>query len=73
MDTKRYIFISQPAAEIVGFRMGELRGFSRWRARYQGIGLDEMLIDNATEKSGMILVQIERFMRVLSSVEQQVL
>lgn len=61
----------QPAAEIIGFRMGELRGLSRWRARYHGIGLDEMLINNATEKSGMILVQIERFMRVLSSVEQQ--
>lgn len=73
METKRYIFISQPAAEIIGFRMGELRGLSRWRARYHGIGLDEMLINNATEKSGMILVQIERFMRVLSSVEQQVL
>ncbi|KAJ6364110.1 hypothetical protein OIU76_029119 [Salix suchowensis] len=61
----------QPAAEIIGFRMGELRGLSRWRARYHGIGLDEMLINNATEKSGMILVQIERFMRVLSTVEQQ--
>ncbi|KAH8511959.1 hypothetical protein H0E87_009230 [Populus deltoides] len=61
----------QPAAEIIGFRMGELRGLSRWRARYHGIGLDEMLINNATEKCGMILVQIERFMRVLSSVEQQ--
>jgi anaphase-promoting complex subunit 4 len=73
VETKRYIFISQPAAEIIGFRMGELRGLSRWRARYHGIGLDEMLINNATEKSGMILVQIERFMRVLSSVEQQVL
>ena len=73
METKSYIFISQPAAEIIGFRMGELRGLSRWRARYHGIGLDEMLINNATEKSGMILVQIERFMRVLSTVEQQVL
>lgn len=61
----------QPAAEIIGFRMGELRGLSRWRARYHGIGLDEMLINNATEKCGMILVQIERFMRVLSTVEQQ--
>ncbi|WCJ26939.1 Anaphase-promoting complex subunit 4 [Euphorbia peplus] len=61
----------QPAAEIIAFRMGELRGLSRWRARYQGIGLDEMLIDNATEKSGMLLVQIERFMRVVTSVEQQ--
>ncbi|KAJ8761689.1 hypothetical protein K2173_004465 [Erythroxylum novogranatense] len=61
----------QPAAEIIGFRMGELRGLSRWRARYLAIGLDEMLINNATEKSGMMLVQVERFMRVLSSVEQQ--
>ncbi|KAK6932482.1 Anaphase-promoting complex subunit 4, WD40 domain [Dillenia turbinata] len=61
----------QPAAEIIGFRMGELRGLSRWRARYQGIGLDEKLISDATEKAGMLLVQIERFMRVLSSVVQQ--
>ncbi|XVF27726.1 hypothetical protein REPUB_Repub14bG0133400 [Reevesia pubescens] len=61
----------QPAAEIIGFRMGELRGLSRWRTRFQGIGLDETLINNATEKSGMLLAQIERFMRVLSSVVQQ--
>lgn len=61
----------QPAAEIVGFRMGELRGLSRWRARYQGVGLDETLINDATEKAGMLLVQVERFMRVLSSVVQQ--
>ncbi|KAL5054338.1 hypothetical protein RYX36_035020 [Vicia faba] len=62
----------QPAAEVMGFRMGELRGLSRWRARYHGIGLDEPLISNATEKAGMLLVQVERFMRVLSSVLQQV-
>ncbi|OIW20892.1 hypothetical protein TanjilG_24970 [Lupinus angustifolius] len=61
----------QPAAEVIGFRMGELRGFSRWRARYHAIGLDELLINNATEKAGMLLVQVERFMRVLSSVMQQ--
>ncbi|KAH9796737.1 Anaphase-promoting complex subunit 4 [Citrus sinensis] len=61
----------QPAAEIIGFRMGELRGLSRWRARFHGIGLDEKLINNATENSGMFLVQVERFMRVLSSVVQQ--
>ncbi|KAL0321207.1 UNVERIFIED_CONTAM: Anaphase-promoting complex subunit [Sesamum radiatum] len=61
----------QPAAEIIGFRMGELRGLSKWRARYLGIGLDEKLIDNATEKAGMLLVQIERFIRILSSVVQQ--
>ncbi|CAN1284401.1 Anaphase-promoting complex subunit 4 [Linum perenne] len=61
----------QPAAEIIAFRMGELRGLSRWRSRFQGIGLDEKLIAEATEKSGMMLVQIERFMRVLTTVEQQ--
>ncbi|KAI3466641.1 hypothetical protein Pfo_023304 [Paulownia fortunei] len=61
----------QPAAEIIAFRMGELRGLSKWRARYLGIGLDENLIDNATEKAGMLLVQIERFIRILSSVVQQ--
>ncbi|KAK4491683.1 hypothetical protein RD792_002449 [Penstemon davidsonii] len=61
----------QPAAEIIGFRMGELRGLSKWRARYRGIGLDENLIDNATEEAGMFLVQVERFSRVLSSVVQQ--
>lgn len=72
METKRLLSISQPAAEIVGFRMGELRGLSRWRARYQGVGLDETLINDATEKAGMLLVQVERFMRVLSSVVQQV-
>ena len=68
----KIISLSQPAAEIIGFRMGELRGLSRWRTRFHGIGLDETLINNATEKSGMLLVQVERFMRVLSSVVQQV-
>lgn len=52
--------------------MGELRGLSKWRARFQGIGLEERLIDNATERAGMLLVQIERFIRILSSVVQQV-
>ncbi|XP_019102742.1 anaphase-promoting complex subunit 4 isoform X2 [Beta vulgaris subsp. vulgaris] len=61
----------QPAAEIIGFRMGELRGLSRWRARYGGIGLDEKLIDNATEKVGMLLVQVVRFVQILASVSQQ--
>lgn len=62
----------QPAAEIIGFRMGELRGLSKWRARYKGIGLDEKLIDNAAEKAGILLIQVERFMNVLSSAVQQV-
>ncbi|KAL1195142.1 Anaphase-promoting complex subunit 4 [Cardamine amara subsp. amara] len=61
----------QPAAEIIGFRMGELRGLSRWRARYQGIGLDEILLNEATENAGLLLVQVQRFMMVLSSVVQQ--
>lgn len=52
--------------------MGELRGLSKWRARYQSIGLDKALIDNATEKAGTFLVQVERFMSVLSSAVQQV-
>lgn len=52
--------------------MGELRGLSRWRTRYKVIGLDERLIDNATEKAGMLLVQVERFMMILSSAVQQV-
>lgn len=52
--------------------MGELRGLSRWRARYQNVGLDEKSIDNATEKAGMLLVHIERFLRILSTVLQQV-
>ncbi|KAK3435594.1 hypothetical protein EUGRSUZ_C00026 [Eucalyptus grandis] len=61
----------QPAVEIIGFRIGELRGLSRWRSRYLGIGLDETLVDNAVEKAGMLLVQVERFIRVVSSVVQQ--
>lgn len=65
-------FCFQPAAEIIDFRIGELRGLSKWRARYKGIGLDEKLMDNATEKAGMLLVQVERFIRVLASVVQQV-
>lgn len=52
--------------------MGELRGLSRWRQRYHSIGLDESLLNNATEKAGMLLVQVERFMKILSSVVQQV-
>ncbi|VFQ88994.1 unnamed protein product [Cuscuta campestris] len=61
----------QPAAEIIGFRIGELQALSKWRARYQGIGLDEKLLDNATENAGMFLMQVERFMRVLCTVAQQ--
>lgn len=67
-----YLFCFQPAVEIIVFRMGELRGLSKWRARYQGIGLDETLLNNATEKAGLLLIQVERFMRVLSSAVQQV-
>ncbi|KAL9236721.1 hypothetical protein vseg_011357 [Gypsophila vaccaria] len=61
----------QPAAEIIGFRMGELRGLSRWRARYGCIGLDEKLMDNATEKAGMFIMQLVRFLQILSPVVQQ--
>ncbi|PKA49460.1 Anaphase-promoting complex subunit 4 [Apostasia shenzhenica] len=58
----------QPAVEVIGFRVGELKGLSRWHARFQNIGLDESLVDNATERAGMLLVQVERFARVLAVV-----
>ncbi|CAL9769384.1 unnamed protein product [Musa acuminata subsp. burmannicoides] len=61
----------QPAVEIIGFRIAELRGLSRWRARYHIIGLDEKLIDSATEKAGMLLVHVERFLRILAIVLYQ--
>ncbi|XP_068652072.1 anaphase-promoting complex subunit 4 [Aristolochia californica] len=61
----------QPAAEIIAFRSGELKGLSRWRARYHSIGLDEKLVNNAMEKAGMLLVQVERFLRVLAGVAYQ--
>ncbi|KAJ3695373.1 hypothetical protein LUZ60_000750 [Juncus effusus] len=58
----------QPALEIIGFRVGELRGLSRWRARFKNIGLNEKLMDNVSESAGMLLVQDERFSRVLAIV-----
>ncbi|XP_073010500.1 anaphase-promoting complex subunit 4 isoform X1 [Typha latifolia] len=61
----------QPAVEIIGFRIGELRGLSRWRSRFRSIGLDEKLINNVTEKAAMLLVQVERFSRVLAIVLYQ--
>ncbi|KAJ8472225.1 hypothetical protein OPV22_026568 [Ensete ventricosum] len=61
----------QPALEIIVFRIAELRGLSRWRARYHIIGLNEELIDCATEKAGMLLVHVERFLRILATVLYQ--
>ncbi|CAI0468367.1 unnamed protein product [Linum tenue] len=45
--------------------LGEVAGFTPCTS------LDETLVAYATEKSGMMLVQVEQFMRVLTSVEQQ--
>ncbi|KAH7444281.1 hypothetical protein KP509_02G071700 [Ceratopteris richardii] len=56
----------QPVAEILAFRVGELRGISRWKARLRSIGLDEKLVDQAMENSGMVLIQIERLLRVIA-------
>ncbi|KAF3792150.1 Anaphase-promoting complex subunit 4 [Nymphaea thermarum] len=56
----------QPAVEIIGFRVGELRALSRFHARYNTIGLDEKLIDHFEEKAGMLLIQVERLSRILS-------
>ncbi|CAN6450184.1 unnamed protein product [Victoria cruziana] len=56
----------QPAVEIIGFRVGELRALSRFRARYCTIGLDEKLIDHLEEKAGMLSIQVERLSRILA-------
>ncbi|MCO5603136.1 hypothetical protein L7F22_057283 [Adiantum nelumboides] len=61
----------QPVAEILAFRVGELRGISRWRARLQSIGLEEKLVDGAMEDAGMLLVQIERLLRIISDTAAQ--
>jgi anaphase-promoting complex subunit 4 len=54
--------------EIISFRLAELRGLSRWRSRFQTIGLDGNLIDGVTESIGMLVVQVERFSRVAATV-----
>lgn len=56
----------QPAAEIITFRLGELRGLSRWKARLDFVGLDEGLLDGALEHAGMLLVQLERLLHIIS-------
>ncbi|KAI5060175.1 hypothetical protein GOP47_0024595 [Adiantum capillus-veneris] len=77
MDTafrELHVIISehlQPVAEILAFRVGELRGISRWRARLQSIGLEEKLVDRAMEDAGMLLVQVERLLRMISDTAAQ--
>lgn len=61
----------QPVAEILAFRVGELRGISRWRARLQSIGLNEKLVDQAMEDAGMVLVQVEHLLRIVSDTAGQ--
>jgi anaphase-promoting complex subunit 4 len=56
----------QPAAEIITFRLGELRGLSRWKARLSCVGLEEALLDKALEHAGMLLVQLERLLHIIS-------
>ena len=67
-----WIVYKQPAAEIVAFRIGELRGLSRWRARMRRIGLHDTLMENAMENAGMLLVQVERLLRTLADTNGQV-
>ncbi|KAG0565222.1 hypothetical protein KC19_8G174800 [Ceratodon purpureus] len=61
----------QPAAEIIAFRVGELRGLSRWRSRLRRIGLHETLMEDAMENAGMLLVQVERLLRTVSDTTGQ--
>jgi anaphase-promoting complex subunit 4 len=66
------LLFEQPAAEIIAFRIGELRGLSRWRARLRRVGLHESLMERAMEDSGMLLVQVERLLRIVSETTGQV-
>ncbi|XP_024536652.1 anaphase-promoting complex subunit 4-like [Selaginella moellendorffii] len=61
----------QPAAEILAFRIGELLGLSRWRSQLQSIGLDEVLVNSVMENAGMLMVQVERFLHVVSDTVGQ--
>jgi anaphase-promoting complex subunit 4 len=56
----------QPAAEMIAFRIGELQGLSRWRARVHRVGLHETLMERAMEHAGMLLVQVECLLRTIS-------
>ncbi|KAL3681938.1 hypothetical protein R1sor_024894 [Riccia sorocarpa] len=56
----------QPAAEIIVFRLGELRGLARWEERLACIGLQEELIDRALEHATMLSVQLERLLRIIA-------
>ncbi|CAM6129711.1 unnamed protein product [Calypogeia fissa] len=56
----------QATAEIITFRLGELRGLSRWKARLGCVGLEEALLDGALEHAGMLLVQLERLLHIIS-------
>ncbi|KAH9305044.1 hypothetical protein KI387_009448, partial [Taxus chinensis] len=56
----------KPAADEIAFRVGELKGFSEWHSHFQSIGLEENMVDKVMEDSGMLVVQIERLLRVLS-------
>ncbi|KAL2619865.1 hypothetical protein R1flu_000070 [Riccia fluitans] len=56
----------QPAAEIIVFRLGELRGLARWEDRLASVGLEEDLIDRALEHATMLSVQLERLLRIIS-------
>ena len=62
----------QPAAEIIAFRVGELRGLSRWRSRLRRIGLHETLMENAMENADMLLVQVECLLRTVADTTGQV-
>lgn len=61
----------QPAAELISFIIGELRGLSRWRSRLRRIGLHETLLEQAMENAGMLLIQVERLLRIVSDTNGQ--
>jgi hypothetical protein len=63
---------AQPAAEMIAFRIGELQGLSRWRARVHRVGLHETLMERAMEHAGMLLVQVECLLRTISDTAGEV-
>jgi hypothetical protein len=53
----------QPVLEVLTFRLGELRGLARWKARLGPIGVNEPALEEALEYSGQMMVHTERLMR----------
>lgn len=61
----------QLAGEMIAFRLGELLALSRYGKRFKSVGLEEHLMDRAMEDAGMVMVQIERVLRMVLDASAQ--